>query len=282
MTDLFLSPKTSSAKTSLARWPLWTGGGLVGLHLVLVFKVTGNPDQWLLSLLFWGAIVTQLRRPWPRQLRPALWTRGLGLLVLGLLMLKSWHLNGDDTAFVRLFPLVAFGGWSLMVRGWRQRSWGLVWGLVVALSIPPRALPWLLETIADQPLRTTTAAVAAFGLHYLGFDVVRQGSLIQLPVGTVDVEFACTGAALLGLLLQMSVLIAAMTDWQSIGNLWGGSVAIAALLSTIRVAIMAAVVGNEALFQFWHGANGGQIFTVIALATLACWGFREHHPNDTA
>jgi exosortase/archaeosortase len=206
----------------------------------------------------------------------------LSLLILALLMPNTWLINGNESAFVRLFPLFAFGGWSLMVRGWRQRPWWSIWALVAALSVPPRALPWLLETLADQPIRTITAALAAFGLHALGFDVVRQGSLIQLPTGTVDVEFACTGAALLGLLLQMSVLIAAMTNWRFVGKLFGGSVAIAALLSTVRVAIMAAVVGNEPVFQFWHGSNGGQLFTLIALGALAYWGCHDPQPEDIA
>lgn len=245
------------------------GLGLVSLHSVLIVCVTGNADQLILSLLFWGAIADQVRQAGPLRWARSPLARVLGLALLGLLCLKSLPITATASAFVRLFPLLAFAGWSLLVRQGQNGHGWKVWALVVALSVPPRTLPLVLETVLDRPIRVATAAAAAFGLHFLGFDVAQQGSFIQLPSGTVDVEFACTGAALLGLLWQVSVLLAVVTAWAKIRGLILGSVAIAALLSTVRVAIMAAVVGNEALFQFWHGSSGGQLFTLIALGILS-------------
>ncbi len=245
------------------------GLGLVGLHLALIIRVTGNPDQLVLSLLFWGVIITQIRQRFPLWLAGSRPTQILGIALLWFLCLKSLPLQETETAFVRLFPLFAFAGWSLLVR-WEPK--GFEWkvlALVVALSLPPRGLPLVLEAVLGMPIRVATAAMAAFGLHFLGFDVVQQGSLIQLSGGTVDVEFDCTGAALLGLLLQVSVLLAVVTEWSRFRGLVLWSVAIATQLSTVRVAIMAAVVGNEAIFQFWHGSSGGQLFTLIALAILS-------------
>jgi exosortase/archaeosortase family protein len=250
-------------KTPIPRTLLLTGLWLVGLHLLLVIKVTGHLDQWVLSALFWGVIIAQINQHLPRQLPRSRSATGLGTLIICLLMLKTWHLYDTETAVVRLFPLVAFVGWSLMVRGWRLVPWWQVWALVITLSIPPRTLPLVLESTMGEASQVTTAAMAAFGLHYLGFEVVQQGSLIQLAGGTVDVEFACTGVALLALLLQVSVLIAAITHWRRFGKLAGWSLLIATLLSVIRVAIMAAVVSHDAMFQFWHGPNGGH--------SLPCW-----------
>ena len=244
------------------------GLGLVGLHIALIVGVTGNADQVVLSLLFWGAILDQGRQAGPLRWARSPLARILGLALLALLCLKSLPITATESAFVRLFPLLAFTGWSLVVRQGQNGHGWKVWALVVALSVPPRTLPLVLETLLDRPLRVATAAAAAFGLHFLGFDVAQQGTFIQLPGGTVDVEFACTGAALLGLLLQVSVLLAVVTAWAKLGGMILWSVAIAALLSTVRVAIMAAVVGNEVLFQFWHGSGGGQVFTLIALAIL--------------
>ncbi len=261
------------------------GLGLVGLHLVLIIQMTGNPDQLVLSGLFWSAIALQVQQHWPDRLPRSRPTLLLGLALVGGLIVKSWQLGDGETAFVRLFPLLAWAGWFALVQGWRWLPWGPSWALVLTLSVPPRALPLLLETILGEQIRTATAAIAAFGLHYVGFDVVRQTSLIQLPGGTVDVEFACTGAALLGLLLQISVLLTVVTGGptlgQSLGRLVGWSVAIAALLSAIRVAIMAVVVSDATAFQFWHGASGGQIFTLIALAGLGYLGLARPGPAET-
>ena len=271
---------------SLLRIPLSSriallGLGLVGLHIALIVGVTGSADQVVLSLLFWGAIVDQGRQAGPLRWARSPLARILGLALLGLLCLKSLPITATESAFVRLFPLLAFAGWTLLVRqGQNVDRWKL-WALVVALSVPPRTLPLVLETLLDRPLRVATAAAAAFGLHFLGFDVAQQGSFIQLPSGTVEVEFACTGAALLGLLLQVSVLLAVVTAWAKLGGMMLWSVAIAALLSTVRVAIMAAVVGNEALFQFWHGSSGGQVFTLIALAILSYSTLGKDEPLAT-
>ncbi|WP_017296672.1 archaeosortase/exosortase family protein [Nodosilinea nodulosa] len=278
-----------ATRLAIRRWPPWAssnpgalrlaGLGLVGLHLTLIVKVTGSPDQLALSLLFWGAVGAQVQQHWPDRLarsRPALL---LGAALVGGLMLKAWHLEATETAFVRLFPLAAWAGWWLLGQGWRWLPWGPTWALVLTLSVPPRALPLLLQTVLGERIRTATAAIAAFDLHYVGFEVVHQGSFIQLPGGTVEVEFACTGAALLGLLLQVSVLLAAMAQGRGLARLAGWSVAIAALLSTVRVALMAAVVDNPAVFQFWHSASGGQIVTLVALGWLGWLGFRSPSPR---
>jgi cyanoexosortase A len=251
---------------------LATGLALVALHLLLIAKVTGSLDQGLLSLLFWLAIIAQVKDHLPPRLPRSRSATGLGALLVCLLMLKTWHLYETETSLVRLFPLFAFGGWSLMVRGWRLLPWWQAWVLVVTLSVPIRALPMLVEGTLGDYLQTATAAIAAFMLHYVGYEVVQQGPLIQLPTGTVEVELACTGVGLLGLLLQVSVLIAAATQWRYLKQLVARSVCIAALLSIIRVALMAAVVSYPALFQFWHGANGGQVFTLLALGILVSLG----------
>ncbi|MFQ4138580.1 archaeosortase/exosortase family protein [Nodosilinea sp. PGN35] len=255
--------------------PLWLVGlGLMGLHLALIAAVTGNLDQGVLSLLFWAAIATQVRQQGGYHLGRSPSVQRLGVVAIGLIGLAAWPLLSSDPAIaravVRLLPLGAWAGWCLLGRRWRGQ--GPIWALVVAMSVPPRALPLLLETVLGGQICTTTAAIAAFGLHYLGFEVVQTGSLIQLPTGTVNVEFACTGAALLGLLLQVSILLAALTHWYLLPALGWWSAAIAALLSVVRVAIMAAVVGDETAFQFWHGPSGGQIFTLVALAVLSYRG----------
>nr|WP_035992537.1 archaeosortase/exosortase family protein [Leptolyngbya sp. KIOST-1] len=183
-----------SVSSSLAgSRPLWPMGlGLMGLHLALIVAVTGNLDQAVLSLLFWAAIAAQVRQQGVDRLgRSPQW---LGVVAIGLVGLVAWPLLGSDPAIaravVRLFPILTWASWCLLGRRWQGQ--GPVWALVLAMSVPPRALPLLLETVVDLPLRVTTAAIAAFGLHYLGFEVVQTDSLIQLPTGTVNVEFACT------------------------------------------------------------------------------------------
>lgn len=273
-----LTPLLPTRTRPIPRTLLLMGIWLVGLHLILIIKVTGSFDQLVLAGLFWGAIVNQVRGHLPRRLPQSRSATGIGAVIICLLMVKTWNLYGTETAVVRLFPLLAFGGWSLMVRGWRLIPWWPTWVLVVTLSVPPRALPFLLEQIAGAEIQAATATVSAFGLHYLGFNVVQQGSFINLPNGAIEVEFGCTGAALLGLLLQVSVLIAATTRWRRLGKLLALSLVIATLLSIIRVAIMAAVVDDEAVFQFWHNSGGGQIFTLIALGLLAYLGLDPPPP----
>lgn len=258
----------AASPRSVPRTLLGTGLGLAAIHLVLIGRTSASLEQAILSALFWLAIVAQVRSHLPRHLPQSRSATGLGALLVLLLLVKTWHLHTTETLFVRLFPLLAFGGWALMVRGWRLLPWWRPWVLVLALATPPTALPTLLERTMGAPLRTATAAVAAFVLHYGGAEVLRQGDLIQLAQGAVVVEFACTGALLLGLLLQVAVLLAAHTQWRLLPMLVAVSLGLAAMLSVVRVALMAAVVHQPRAFDFWHGGGGSQIITLVALAAL--------------
>lgn len=264
-----------------ARSPLAIGGGLglVLLHLGLIGWVTGNGDQLVLSLVFWVAIATHLWQS-PRPPQPTRSMTRLGLALLGLLVALSGVAPQLGSPFVRLFPGLALLGWGLVVLGGGVRSHRTALGLTLALMLPPNLLPWLLEPRWGEAIQATTAWVAAFLLHFLGFEVAQQSTLITLPDGAVQVEFRCTGVLLAGLLLQVVILIGLVNPpgrWLKRG---GFAIALAFGLSCLRVAIMALCVDQVEWFRYWHGYAGNQIFTTAALVILGLVTLRPTPPGS--
>jgi len=261
-------------------WSRMSDGRLLGLgfivwHLLLIQRVTGNADQWVLSAMFWGAIAYQAMHL-PRRERVRGWSRFLGWFLVGGLAIASFQLP-INSAFVRVFPGWVAIAWVLLTVGWPTRRLWRPFLLVLALMIPPRLLPLLVQPWLDD-ICTLTAQTAAFGLHLVGFSVVQQGPFIQLPQGVVEVREGCTGVALAGTLLQLMVGMVALFPGIPVRKLIVESGAIAFFLSSLRVALMAAVVNRPDAFDYWHGNPGNQLFTLLAFLLFGLL-IMHHEPN---
>ncbi|MDX1977336.1 MAG: archaeosortase/exosortase family protein [Pseudanabaenaceae cyanobacterium bins.68] len=139
---------------------------------------------------------------------------------------------------------------------WRQL---LLLNLFIA-PIDPLAA-WLIN------LRIPTAIAANFGLHYLGFEASRAGSLIFLPQGTVDVNQGCTALDLLIQTYRLVILLgmAVPISWQNWLKIHLVSVGIPFLVSVLRVMLLALIVRDRPAFHYWHTGGGGNWFALGSL-----------------
>lgn len=236
----------------------------MGWHLGLIGLLIGSLDQVALSGLFWAAIGDQLRR-FPPDCRPRRLSRSLGWALLALLLAHSVALKPTDTAFIRLLPGGLALGWGLIVVGWRLAPLWREAILVLTLMVPPRLLPDVLQPWIGTGLQTLMAQIATFLLHSGGVAVVREGIWIAQPAGTVEVRYACTGMALVGLLLQLAVLGAIVNPQARLERLGAWAIAIALGLSTLRVVVMTLVVSDAVAFRYWHNGGGSELFSTVAL-----------------
>jgi cyanoexosortase A len=241
--------------------------GLTALHLLLIWRLTSDIDQMIINVLFWGAFLCLL---WRKQdilnLDSGILSSFFGLLLIALVFVKSISLFWVESYFLKIFPLMAAIGLGLMasgIKGLKQYWRELI--IALLLCIPDSLLVQIIEELCK--VTTSTAKFAAFVLWYTGFQVSRQGANITLSSGSVVVSTLCTGISTALLLLKLSVVFILMfpTDWLKKILVPIGAIFIAFVTSGFRVALMALVVSNHQAFSYWHGGEGNQIFSTIAI-----------------
>jgi cyanoexosortase A len=244
------------------------GVGLIALHLVLTWRLLKHSDQLILALLFWGAIAILL---WRRRESLVLESdRGaslLGLALVTVLICKSLSLFWFESTFVRVFPGLAALSWALLASGCRLGQYKQEFCIVLTLMLPQGLLAQLLHQQVGSYVQVLVAQIATFLLHYGGVDVVRRGIEVVLGQKAVAVEYGCTGMPMLILLLQLSIVLLMVFPASTLRQILLVVIAtlITVSLSSIRVGIMALVVNNPVTFDYWHGAQGSQVFTTLAI-----------------
>ncbi len=236
-------------------------------------------DQVVINALFWLAILMLLmdQRHHVTCDRPQ---RYIGFLLLGLIVTKSLTMSHAEAWFVRLFPAFAVLILGLLTGGGQLKQHWRIGLLLMPLMLPRSAVEHMAEQTIGLPLQIVTAQVAAFGLHYVGFDAHQQHTIITLNQGAVDVLFRCTGIPLFILLSQLALLFFMLFPLSRPQQIKITIVAlvIAFLLSSLRVALMAVVVKDPVAFAYWHGGNGSQIFSTDAIVLFGWWCQRSLPP----
>jgi cyanoexosortase A len=250
--------------------------GLTALHLVLSWRVNSSIDRLIVSSLYWGAMFSLVwRKRDILNLESGVFSTFFGLFLVALVLIKSISLFWFESAFLRVFPLIAALGLGLLASGiqglkqyWRELM------VVLLLCLPEGLLVPLLEN--QFKITTLTAKFAEFVLWCMRFEVSRQGDYIILPQGATLVLTSCTGTIPAFLLLKLAVLFILMFSVARSKQilLLIGAVFIAFVTSGMRAALMAALVSNQEAFSYWHGGPGSQIFSttaILCLGLLCCY-----------
>jgi cyanoexosortase A len=273
MTVLHPQFRRFTAKLSFDYWLAASSGlGLIYLHLLLTWKFTNNPDQLLLSLIFWGAIV---RLIWQKRaslkIQGSWFSSTIGCLLMGLLLSKSISLFPSESEFIRLFPGFAGLALALITTGWKLSIYRREFAILVLLILPPGLLGRILELAVGSSIQKVIAQSAAFVMHYFGVSLISQDITIFFKTGALKIEYACTGIPIWILLVQLSslIIISLRLRHTEIINMLIMATGLTWALATIRVVIMAAVMTQPASFDYWHGTAGGQIFSTIAIVLFA-------------
>lgn len=261
--------------TVTPRTQLWLGLiglGLIALHLTLTWRLTQQMDQMVFNVLFWSAIVSLL---WQRRQTLVLtsdwFSSTAASLLMGLVLVKSLSLFWFESTFVRIFPGFAILSLGLLASGTRLKQYWREGLMVLTMMIPDGVVSHLIEPKWGLAIQTVLAQSTTFILHYIGIDVVRQGTEVLLRKGAVRVEYGCTGIPILILLVQLSILLILLFPGRSYrqGYIFLLAGAIAFVLSSLRISLMVIVVGQPASFEFWHGPQGAQIFSTLGIILFA-------------
>ncbi|MEA5575962.1 cyanoexosortase A system-associated protein [Anabaena sp. UHCC 0451] len=244
---------------------------LAVLHLDIIRNHRTEGEQITFYALYWGGLLYLIWQIKRQEYTPSFLSSCLGSFLLFIVIFRPinlWHL---DLMLFRFGPIIAGLGLGLLFFGFAEirHYWRLFLLLCLMLS-PFGFINGVFNTRLHFP--ELTATISAFLLHYLGFGATHSGNLVKLPTGQVEVIYYCTGGLLIVWLLQLTLLILVVVSPLTWKQRWGlviSAVSTGFLIGCIRVALLAVVVNNKSLFDYWHGQTGGTIFMAIATISYA-------------
>jgi cyanoexosortase A len=175
---------------------------------------------------------------------------------------------------LRLFPLIAGVGVILIASGFK--SLRTYWKELILLSL---LLFYRLVAIGltaiDLPL--FTAKISALMLWFIGFDVVREGTVIALRQGRVEVYGACSGVESILLMLCIGILflfLISISHWHK-AICTAIAVVIGFMINAFRASLLAFFVDTHQpkAFEYWHSSDGSLLFAIVSVFIfgLYCW-----------
>ncbi len=279
------SPDWLKLKSSLSdakMWLFFATANFALWHGVLNYRVESNDP--ITTAFFWLVALFLL---WKKRDQITISSQPLisiiGFLLLGWVLYRGLSVFWFENSLVQLLPLAGFFALALLTSGGKRLSLYIrpflallifsVVGSVVELFF--KSQPGSLN------FAQLTAQASAFLLHYLGFDVAREGAYIFLTQGSVEVLYFCTGGPLIALLFQLTLVLMLIIPlpWKLLSKLLFGIVSMGFFLGIIRVALLAVVVSDQAAFDYWHGSEGNQIFSLIA---FSIWIIAAHFISENS
>jgi cyanoexosortase A len=266
-------------------WLFYSAISLAILYLNLTWKTTADLDRLTTESLFWVAILALLWRKRDRlNYNSDLFSSVFGFCLLGIILTKTLSLFWFESTLLPLIPpasalalaLIASGCSGLMQY---SKELFFAWFLFFPTGV--------IGTFADKLVHITllNAKIATFLLYYFGFNVASRGNEVLLSLGekgtfTAVVEYPCAGMPMILLMLKLALLLVCfvpLTKKQKIVTPLV-SLFIGFILGVIRVCILTLMIPEPANFDYWHGSNGSQIFSTLAIVVFSgyCYWILEY------
>jgi cyanoexosortase A len=244
---------------------------LATLHLNIVWRHPDESAEFTFYALYWAGILFLLWQNRRNTNTTSWFSNLLGLGLLFIVIFRPFHLWQLDLILFRSGSIIAALGIGLISFGFSGLRYHWRPFLLLCLMLLPYGI---INNIFAFRLHFSelTATTSAFALHYLGFKATYQGTLVKLPTGQVEVLYYCTGGLLIVWLLKLSLLIMVVVfplTWRQRLGLVLCAFGTGFLVGCFRVALLAVVVNNRSLFDYWHSYTGGSIFMGIATFTYA-------------
>ena len=261
-------------------WLFFSLTNLGIFHLNLIWKVTENLDELTTNILFYGAIFWSIwRRKETVNIQSDLFSSCLGLILLIIIIIKAISLFSFEYNLLSLIPFLTGISFALIASGFRglgQYSQELffAWFLFFPTGV--------IGNFIDNSIKITVlnAKFATYVLYYLGFQVTNQGNevLLSLPhLGDYKaiVDYPCAGMPMILLMLKLSLLLVSFFSFAKFQRFVIPmiSIAIGFLLGVVRVCILTLVMPEQATFDYWHGSQGSQIFSTLAIIIFSSYAY---------
>jgi cyanoexosortase A len=236
---------------------------LVAVYLTVIWRI-GDVSHFAMSILFLLAAATLIWENYPnfhyRQERVA---SLIGAGLIGWILWQSFSMTSQQQLQLRLFPLLSALAVALIASGFRGLlQYRREFAIMLFLGISGLSL----NLVDPSPL---TAHFASLLLQYRGFDVVQQGRLITLPVGTTEVPSHASGMESMSYLLGIAVICLTLYPIAHFKKVIALTVALGTGFATnsIRVAILATLAApqDQDTFLYWYEGEGALFCSVVAI-----------------
>ena len=250
------------------------------LYFNLLWKTTKNIDILTTDLLFYSAICALL---WRR--KNTLIASGsaisscLGLTLLTISIVKITTLYSFEATLIPLLPFIAAISLALISSGTRglaqfKKEIFFAWFLFFPSGVIGHFIDGLIK------ITVLNAKFATYVLYYVGFNVANQGNEVILALPQIGqfravVDYPCAGVPMILLMLKLSLLLVCFFPLTKAKKFLipAVSVAIGFTLGVIRVCILTLLIPQPAQFEYWHGSNGDQIFSTLAIIIFAVFAY---------
>ncbi|PZO43747.1 MAG: hypothetical protein DCF19_03715 [Pseudanabaena frigida] len=244
-------------------WVLATLTCLGILHLYYIWKVAAKLPS-LLDGLGWLSIGFLL---WKNQskikFRGSLFSSLVGLLlIIWMLIRHSFRQFSSSVDILSyFFPVITFTGLLLIVSGFRKlKNYHSEILIATLISLPFASIyNWL------KPIVNIDAQLLNFILHYLGFDSIREGAVVSLPNGSVEVMPSCSSVGPILTMLPLIVVLLSIypTSKSKQFFVYLSTIGSIFLINGIRLSLLAILLnkGDIANFEYWHTGGGSGIFS---------------------
>jgi cyanoexosortase A len=177
--------------------------------------------------------------------------------------------------FHDLFPFVTFLGTLLIAVG-IKRLIHYIPEILVALAVSitsPSIAVFNLIPRGSNIFTNLDAQFTAFMLHYIGFKVQRQGPIVSLPNGSIEVTTSCSTISLLTGIIPFITVILFVYPTNKIKKIYvcTGVILWSILFNAIRMSWLAFIVNQKDVigFEYWHEGAGVNVLSNFNLLCVA-------------
>ena len=251
----------------------WIGAAI--LYLNSIWKTTGDIDRLTIESLFWGAIYLLWRKRFHLKVTSNIVSSFIGLTLLSLVLVKTTTLFWFESTLLPLFPIAIAIALILITSGFKgfsQYRWELFFAWF--LFFPEGVIGRFIDSIVQ--ITILNAKFSTYLLYYLGFDVASYGNWVLLSLPELGqfkaiVDYPCAGVPMILLMLKFALLLISLASLSKQEKLIVPlfSIVLGFSLGVVRVSILTLLIPNQSKFDYWHGAEGSQIFSILAITIFA-------------
>jgi cyanoexosortase A len=240
---------------------------LYSIYLVLVWRVGDLTHLGVSGLFILAALTLVWEHHTEHRYRFQPVACLLAALLIGWMLWQSMGVTAEQHLQLRLFPFTAALAVALIASGFQGlRQYQRELAIMFFLGVPS----FLLNLVDISPL---TANAATWILRHSGFEVVQDGVLLNLPLGTTVVHSGYSGVESLAYMLGIAVVCLTLFPMQRIKQI-GALIAACAIsfwVNSARIALMATLAApqDQTELIYWNEGDGSIAFGVAMIILFA-------------